>query len=88
MNEVLRAAAQAVTAAGLLTLLAAPVYGLNAALRMALEFWLAAELLRLSAQPSWSALGVAAMIVGIRRLVQVGRPLSPPRTGGGARAFR
>ncbi len=76
MNEVLGAAAQAVTAAGLLTLLAAPVHGLNASLRLALEFWLAAELLRLSAQPSWSALGVAAVIVGIRRLVQVGNPFT------------
>ncbi|MGZ5957825.1 MAG: DUF1622 domain-containing protein [Myxococcaceae bacterium] len=88
MNELLGAAAQAVTAAGLLTLLAAPVHGLNASLRLALEFWLAAELLRLSAQPTWSALGVAAVIVAIRQLVQIGRPLSPPRTGGGARAFR
>ena len=52
------------------------MHGLDAALRLALEFWMAAALLRLSASPSWSALAVAAAIVGIRSLVQIANPFA------------
>ncbi len=74
MSEVLRAAVLAVTAAGVLVLLAAPVYGLGAALRLALEFWMAAGLLGLSGSPSWTALAVAAVLLGVRSLLQVANP--------------
>lgn len=85
MTEVLRAAALVVTAAGLLAiLLAAPAYGIRAALGLGLEFWIGAGLLRLSAQPTWSALGVAAVIVAIRQLVQIGRPFRTPVRDRGA----
>ncbi len=72
MSDVLGAAALAVTAAGLLSLLAAPVHGWYPAMRLALEFWTGASILGLSASPSWSALGVAAAVIAIRLLVQLG----------------
>ena len=76
MSEVLRAATLAVSAAGVLALLAAPVVGLGEALRLALEFWMAAALLGLSGSPSWTALAVAAVLVGIRSLLQVANPFA------------
>ncbi|HUM11804.1 MAG TPA: DUF1622 domain-containing protein [Myxococcaceae bacterium] len=72
MTAVLDTAALAVTAAGLLALLAAPVHGWYPALRLALEFWIGAGLLRLSSSPSWSALAVAAAIISVRVMVQLG----------------
>jgi hypothetical protein len=73
MTGVLDAAALAVTAAGVLALLAGPAQGWHAALALALDFWIGAGLLRLSASTSWSALAVAAAVVAVRTLVQVGR---------------
>lgn|GEM_PF-5067073 len=83
MNEVLRTAELVVTASGLLAiLLAAPVHGIRPALALGLEFWVGASLLRLSSQPSWSALGAAALVVAIRQLVQLAtrRPGPPAAT--------
>ena len=73
MTEVLDAAALAVTAAGVLALLAGPVQGWHAALGLALDFWIGAGLLRLSASTTWSALALAAAVVAVRSLVQVAR---------------
>ena len=71
MNGVLRAAELVMTASGLLAiLLAAPVHGIRAALALGLEFWVGASLLRLSSQQGWWALGVAALVVAIRQLVE------------------
>ncbi len=80
MNGALATAALAMTAGGVLTLLSAPVHGWRPAIRLALEFWTGAGLLNLSAAPGWPALGVAAAIIAIRQLVQLGRDrASAPR---------
>ncbi len=66
--------ALAVTAAGLLAaagVLAAsrrPLF----ALKVLLDFLLAAGLLRLTGQPGWTAIATAAAVVAIRRLLGVG----------------
>ena len=79
MSEVLDAAALAVTAAGVLALLAGPVHGWHGALGLALDFWIGAGLLRLSASTTWSTLAVAAAVVAVRALVQLARgPASAP----------
>jgi hypothetical protein len=46
------------------------------ALRVALDFWLAAGLLRLGQVPGWEPLLSAALIIAIRQLA--GRALRPP----------
>jgi hypothetical protein len=76
---VLAAAGLAVTAAGVFALATAPVHGWYPALRLALEFWIGAGLLHLSASSSWSALGVAAAVIGVRALVQLAGPASSDR---------
>lgn len=53
--------------AGLVALLA--VRDARLALRIALDLWLAAGLLRLALPPSWQSLLAAAAIVAIRQLV-------------------
>ena len=66
--------ALAVTAAGLLAaaaVLAATRQPLFA-LKVLLDFLLAAGLLRLTGQPGWAALATAAALVAVRRLVGVG----------------
>jgi ABC-type siderophore export system fused ATPase/permease subunit len=45
---------------------------LRASLPALLDLLLAAGLLRLSASPDWTAIGTAAAIIGIRKLVGVG----------------
>ncbi len=42
------------------------------ALKVLLDFLLAAGLLRLTGQPGWAALGTAAAVVAVRRLVGIG----------------
>jgi hypothetical protein len=49
------------------------------ALRVALEFWTAAGLLRLAAPPSWGRLLGAAAIVAVRQLLGLGLRASSPR---------
>ena len=44
-----------------------------------LEFLLAAGLIRLSSTDTWSAIAVAAVVLGIRRLVVLRLGLPPPR---------
>jgi len=62
------------TAAGILAGLisAARTLRLIPSLRLAVEFWVAAGLLRLSSDPTWSTLAGAAGILAIRQLVQLG----------------
>lgn len=49
------------------------------ALRLALEFWTAAGLIRLAGPPSWPQLGSAAAIVAVRQLISLGLRDSPLR---------
>ena len=82
MTAVLQAAA---ALCGLLGLVSGGVVllwarDLRLAVRVLLEFLLAAGLLRLSGDPGWRALLVAAAVVGLRRLVVVGLGRNP--TGG------
>jgi len=67
---VTRDAALIVTAAGLIVALVALARTRRARLALALllDFFTAAALLRLSAPPSWPALGAAALIIAIRQL--------------------
>ncbi len=53
------------------------------ALRVALELWTAAGLLRLAGPPSWPRLAGAAAIVALRQLLGVGLRAST-RTGAGS----
>jgi hypothetical protein len=60
------------------------------ALGVFLDLLLAAGLLRLAAEPTWTALATAAAVVGLRRLIGVGlragsRALSPPGVAPGSR---
>ena len=57
---------------------------------MFLDLLLAAGLLRLAAEPTWTSLGTAAAIVLLRRLIGAGlraggRTLSPPVVAPGTR---
>ncbi|GAA0727159.1 DUF1622 domain-containing protein [Dactylosporangium roseum] len=78
MNVLLGYAALGCIAAGLFTGGVTLAIGrdLRAALCMALDFWLAAGLLRLGGTPGWQPLMVAATIVAVRQLV--GRSLRRP----------
>ena len=78
MSEVLATAALVVSGAGVLSLLAVPVHGWTPAFRLALEFWIGAGLLHLASVRSWSALAIAAAIIGVRQLIQLaGRATTP-----------
>jgi Protein of unknown function (DUF1622) len=52
------------------------------ALRIALEFWTAAGLLRLSGAASWRELAAAAAIVGLRQLLNLALGTAPATTAG------
>ncbi len=80
MTSLLVQAALACTVAGLgaAALVLATVRDVRLALRVALEFWLAAGLLRLAGPPSISAIATAAGILVVRQLVFVGLRASPP----------
>jgi hypothetical protein len=71
MTLLLGYAALGCVAAGLLTGAVTLALGrdLRAALRMALDFWLAAGLLRLGAIPGWAPLLTAATILAVRQLI-------------------
>ncbi|MFC0005551.1 DUF1622 domain-containing protein [Micromonospora siamensis] len=82
MNAVIGYASLACVAAGLLaglTALAVTRDG-RAALRVALDLWLAAGLLRLALPPSWDQLLSAAAIVAVRQLVGLGMSAGGART--------
>jgi hypothetical protein len=78
MTLLLGYAALGCVAAGLITggITLAMTREMAGALRMALDFWLAAGLLRLGGTPGWQPLVVAATIVAVRQLV--GRSLRRP----------
>ncbi len=85
-------AALAVTALGLVAaavVLAATRHPLSA-LTVLLDFLLAAGLLRLSGDPGWPALGTAAAVVLLRRLLGAGLRAGrrPARAGGMADLLR
>lgn len=67
----LGAIALAFAAAGLVALFLAGIVTRNprSGLPIMLELWMAAGLLRLSDDPSWEAVALAAIVVGIRTLV-------------------
>jgi len=71
MTPLLDALAVACTAAGLLAALAvlARTGRGMLALQVALDFWVAAGLMRLAGPPSWSRLGSVAAIVALRQLL-------------------
>ena len=74
MTALLEALALSCTAAGFLAglvVLARTGDGLLA-LRVALDLWTAAALLRLAGPPSWSWLGGAAAIIALRELLGLG----------------
>jgi hypothetical protein len=70
ISTVSRDAALIVTAAGLIVAAVALARTRRARLALALllDFFTAAALLRLSAPPSWRALGAAALTIAIRQL--------------------
>ncbi len=74
MTDPLSVAALVCTGLGLLAGLATLVATRDglASLRVALELWTAAGLLRLSAPPSWHGVGAAAGILAVRQLVKLG----------------
>ena len=74
MNALLREAALACTLLGLLSGGAALLRArdLRLAVRVVLQFLLAAGLLRLAADPTWRALLGAAVVIVLRRLLVVG----------------
>ncbi len=70
MGDVVDAAAGAILAAGLVVVLAGLSRGwVRPALTAGLDLWLAAGLLRLSADASWMALASVAALVLVRSLV-------------------
>ena len=71
MSDVLQAGALLCTVLGLLAAAAvvARAHDLRLGVTVLLEFLLAAGLLRLSDDPSWRELLVAAAVVAVRRLV-------------------
>jgi hypothetical protein len=86
IRAVVDTVALGVTAAGLVA--AAATLGATGRLRLAvkvlLDFLLAAGLLRLSGQPGWTALATAAAVVAVRQLVGLGlraRRTASGRTG-------
>ncbi len=64
-------------AAGLLVIVS--VRDGRLALRVALEFWTAAGMLRLANPPSWGTIGAAAGILAVRQLINVGLRLTAER---------
>lgn len=74
MTDLIDALAVMVTAGGVVSgvmVLAAVRDGILA-LRVGLEFWMAAGMLRLAAPPSWRTLAAAAGILAVRQLVIYG----------------
>ena len=71
MSALLQAAALLCTALGLLSagIVLAALRDVRLGLKVLLEFLLAAGLLRLTDDPSWSQLAVAAIVVVLRRLL-------------------
>ncbi len=71
MNALLEQLAVLCTAAGLVAggLTLASVRNGRVALRVALELWTAASMLRLAGSTSWQALGAAAVVLAVRQLV-------------------
>jgi uncharacterized membrane protein len=67
--QILRACSLVCAAFGVLALCSEPRHVLQRALPLALDFWLAAGLLRLSATSAWSAIVTAAAIVALRKLI-------------------
>jgi hypothetical protein len=85
VTRLLESLALTCTAAGLvagLLVLARTGKGLPA-LRVALDFWVAAGLLRLAGPPSWPALAGAAAVVALRQLLGLGLRASAA-TGAGS----
>ena len=82
MSGVLRDAALVCTALGVLSALAvlARTSDLRLGIGVLLEFLLAAGLLRLSADPTWTALLSAAVVVFLRRLLSAGLRRNPAMT--------
>ncbi len=74
MTALLLDAALLVTAAGLVsaTLVLGRTRDLRVSMKVLLEFLLAAGLLRLTHEPTWRKIAVAAGIVGVRRLLSFG----------------
>ncbi len=90
MIAIVSAAGLLVTAAGLLsaTLVLARTRDLHVSIKVLLDFLLAAGLLRLTHEPTWRQITVAASIVAVRRLLSFGlgqsvaphtEPASPAR---------
>lgn len=81
MTGIVAAAAALCTAAGVIAgLLAFAMTGQGVmALRLAVELWTAAGLLRLAGPPSWRALVGAAAILVLRQLLNLGLRHSPLR---------
>jgi uncharacterized membrane protein len=94
MSDVVRQAAWVPTAIGLLVILAGLAHALldrrraaaslASALALALEFFLAAGLLRLAALDTFAALGLAAFIIALRRVISYGVRFAVRAAGGAA----
>ncbi|MEI7033365.1 hypothetical protein [Streptomyces pratensis] len=79
MTEILTAAALLVTAAGLLSALAAGAISRRAdqTLPVLLDFLTAAGLLRLAADVSWNSILVAAAVITVRKIAAIGVTAGP-----------
>lgn len=74
MREVIEEMALVCTTAGLIAglLVLVRTRAVVGAVQVALEFWTAAGLLRLSSSGTWSAVGTAAAVVALRQLIGFG----------------
>ncbi|MET8976420.1 hypothetical protein ABZX85_12470 [Streptomyces sp. NPDC004539] len=86
MTTLLRQAALLVTLLGLLSAACAAVSLRRVQPTVALltDFLLAAGLIRLAAQPSWTSLAVAAVTIAVRLVVNAGLRVLDARRGVGA----
>ncbi|GAA3506632.1 hypothetical protein GCM10019016_137470 [Streptomyces prasinosporus] len=83
MTQVLTAAALLVTAAGVLSAIAAYTVSrwIGQALPVLLDFLTAAGLLRLAADVSWGSILVAAAVIAVRKVAALGIAVVPRRPG-------
>ena len=73
MRATLDAGALVLVVAGVLGFVVTARRGLAEAVRLAVEFWLAAGLLRLAHDPDWERITTAAALLVVRAALELGR---------------